>query len=287
MSFPVGIGIITYNRKDIVAATIDRVRALTREPDAAVVVADDGSTDGTLEMLRAMQVPVVTGANMGIAWNKNRALFLLAEKLACETVILLEDDTRPGRLGWEEQWMLAARRWGHVNYAAGWLRKDFIGGSGTAEDPVRSRTVTAQCAGYARAALAYAGYFDPRFTGYGHEHVEHTLRMIRLGSGGRRERIDGDEQVMYYLITGDMVVVPTSSHSDDAQIERNLHLAHRLIAEEGYRAPWRDDGQLRQFRSEIESSFGNGPASFALHKRPGTAPAPPPPRDRLTRLLPR
>lgn len=286
MSFPVGIGIITYNRKDIVAATIDRVRALTREPDAAFVVADDGSTDGTLEMLRAMQVPVVTGANMGIAWNKNRALFLLAEKLACETVILLEDDARPGRLGWEAQWMQAAQRWGHVNYAAGWMREHFAGGSGTAEDPVRSHNVTAQCAAYARAALAYAGYFDPRFTGYGHEHVEHTLRMIRIGCGGRRDRIDGNEQVLYYLVTGDIVVVPSTSHRDDAQIERNLNLAHRLIAEEPHRAPWRDDAQLRQFRSEIERSFGNGPASFALHSRPGQAYAPAPP-GRTARMLPR
>src|SRR5664279_2793859 len=116
MSLPLGIGIITYNRKDIVAATIERVRTLTLEPGTALLVADDGSSDGTLAMLRDLRVPVVTGINMGIAWNKNRALFVLAQLLNCETVILLEDDTRPARAGWEEQWMAAARRWGHVNY---------------------------------------------------------------------------------------------------------------------------------------------------------------------------
>ena len=93
MPFSVGIGIVTYNRKDILNDTIDRVRAFTRQPDAALVVADDGSTDGTLAMLRDKQVPVITGVNMGIAWNKNRALFLLSHMLDCETVILLEDDT--------------------------------------------------------------------------------------------------------------------------------------------------------------------------------------------------
>jgi hypothetical protein len=166
------------------------------------------------------------------------------------------------------------------------MRKDFAGGSGTAEDPVRSHTVTAQCAAYTRAALAYAGYFDPRFTGYGHEHVEHTRRMIRLGYGGSAARHDGAEEVMFHLITGDIVVVPTPSHGDAAQVERNLHLARRLMAEEGYRAPWRNDGQLRQFRSEIERSFGNGPASFALHRRPDPPSAPPLP-NRLARKLPR
>jgi hypothetical protein len=49
MSFPVGIGIVTYNRKEILSDTIDRVRALTRQPGAALVVADDGSNDGTEE----------------------------------------------------------------------------------------------------------------------------------------------------------------------------------------------------------------------------------------------
>jgi glycosyltransferase involved in cell wall biosynthesis len=287
MPFPVGIGIVTYNRKDIVGATIERVRALTREPGAALVVADDGSTDGTLDMLREMQVPVVTGVNMGIAWNKNRALFLLAEKLACETVILLEDDTRPGRLGWEAQWMMAARRWGHVNYAGGWMRKNFIAGSGTAEDPVRSSTVTAQCAAYSRAALAYAGYFDPRFTGYGHEHVEHTRRMIRLGYGGSEEQHDGAEQVRFHLITGDIIVVPTPSHGNAVQVERNLQLARQLMAEQGYRAPWRDDRQLRQFRSEIENCFNNDPAWFSLHGRSGTAPGHEQKRDTPMRPLPR
>jgi Glycosyl transferase family 2 len=287
MSFSVGIGIVTYNRKDIVAATIERVRALTRERNAALVVADDGSTDGTLEMLRAMDVPVVTGPNMGIAWNKNRALFLLAEKLACETVILLEDDTRPGRPGWEAQWIMAARRWGHINYAGDWMQQDFIAGSGTAEDPVQSTQVTAQCAAYSRAALAYAGYFDPRFTGYGHEHVEHTRRMIRLGYGGGEEQRDGAERVIFHLMTGDIIVVPTPSHGDGAQVERNLQLARHLMAEQGYRAPWCDDSQLRQFRSEIERSVSNGPEWFALHKRPGTPPDHQSGRERLARLLSR
>jgi glycosyltransferase involved in cell wall biosynthesis len=64
MTFSVGIGIVTYNRRDILGDTIDRVRDLTRQPDAALVVADDGSTDGTLAMLRDKQVPVITSSNV-------------------------------------------------------------------------------------------------------------------------------------------------------------------------------------------------------------------------------
>jgi hypothetical protein len=264
MSFPLGIGIITYNRKDIVAATIERVRTLTLEPGTALLVADDGSSDGTLAMLRDLRVPVVTGVNMGIAWNKNRALFVLSQLLQCETVILLEDDTRPARAGWEAQWMAAALRRGHVNYAGEWIRKHFVSGSGTADDPVRSTMVTAQCAAYSRAALAYAGYFDPRFTGYGHEHVEHTRRMIRLGYGGSADQHDGVEQVIFHLITGGVTVTECTSHGQADAADRNLQLARELMCEDGYRAPWRNDLQLRQFRSEAESSFADDPRRFAL-----------------------
>jgi glycosyltransferase involved in cell wall biosynthesis len=268
MPFPLGIGIITYNRRATVAATIERVRALTREPNAAVVVADDGSSDGTPGMLREMRVPVVTGINMGIAWNKNRALFVLSQLLGCETVILLEDDTRPNEAGWETHWITAARRWGHVNYAGGWMRNHFLSGSGTPDDPVRATMVSAQCAAYSRRALTYAGYFDPRFTGYGHEHVEHTRRMIRLGYGGGVEQRNGKEQVIFHLITGGVAVVESTSHGNAAAADRNLLLARQLMAEEGYRAPWGNDSQLRQFRSEAESSFADDPVRFALHAAP-------------------
>ena len=148
MPFPVGIGIVTYNRKDILSDTIDRVRAFTRQPDAALVVADDGSTDGTLAMLRDKQVPVITGVNMGIAWNKNRALFLLSHMLHCETVILLEDDTQPtaSRLGSR---MDAGRTTlGPCQLCRRLDDARISSGSWNRRRPGQSNMVTAQCAAY-------------------------------------------------------------------------------------------------------------------------------------------
>ena len=106
MAIRVGIGIITCNRKDVLAETLARVRAHTTAP-FTLAVADDGSTDGTTDLVRSQNVTLVTGRNMGIAWNKNRALFLLSHMLGCEAVILLEDDTRPTQSGWEAEWVLA------------------------------------------------------------------------------------------------------------------------------------------------------------------------------------
>jgi glycosyltransferase involved in cell wall biosynthesis len=261
MSFAVGIGIVTYNRRAILSDTIDQVRAFTRQANAALVVADDGSSDGTLTMLRDKQVPVITGVNMGIAWNKNRALFLLSQMLGCETVILLEDDTRPTRAGWEATPMKAAQRWGHINFAGDWLQEHALSGTGTVDDPVRSKMITAQCSVYSKAALTFGGYFDPRFRGYGHEHVEHTHRLVRIGYGGTANQTDG---VIYYLIGADLTVVTSHSHYNAVEEQRNLALAQRVMAQEGYRSPWGENDELRQFRSEIESAMSDGPERFRL-----------------------
>ena len=128
MAARVGIGVITYNRKDVLAETLARVRAHTTSP-FELVVADDGSWDGTGELVRSLGIRLVTGRNMGIAWNKNRALFLLTMRLQCDVVILLEDDSSPVKDGWEQAWIEASRRWGHINFAGEWLSRSFLRGS--------------------------------------------------------------------------------------------------------------------------------------------------------------
>ena len=265
MQLRVGIGIITFNRKNLLAETVARVRGMTRHPHVDLVVADDGSTDGTLEMLREHNVPVVTGVNMGIAWNKNRALFLLAQMLNCDIAILLEDDTHPAREGWETEWMEGARRWGHVNYAGPWMKHQFISGAGTAADPVLSGVVTAQCSSYTREALMFGGYFDPRFRGYGHEHVEHSRRLIRVGYGGTDDVVDGREKVVFKLIDGNVAAQDAPSYGNPAEIQRNLAIATQAMGERSYRAAWANETEMRQFRAEQESAIQARPDGFALH----------------------
>lgn len=261
----IGIGIVTYNRRDVLAATIEKLRRFTRHRDTDLVVADDGSTDGTLAWLRENNVPVVTGVNMGIAWNKNRALYLLSALLRCEAVILLEDDTQPAKPGWEAEWIAASTLWGHANFAAPWMRDHFISGQGTAQDPILCGEVTAQCAVFSRQSLLYGGFYDSRFKGYGHEHVEHTRRLVRVGFGGTDRFVDGKEQMRYKLIRGDLRVVEVPSFLDRAEVERNLAVAGPLMVDQTYRAPWRDDSELKQFRAEMHSALDARPNGFALH----------------------
>lgn len=94
---------------------------------------------------------MITGVSMGAPRNKNRALFLLSHTLGCARVILLEDDTRLDKAGWEAEWIKAAQRRGHANYAGDWMREHFLSATDTTEKPVRSHVVTAQRAAFFRS----------------------------------------------------------------------------------------------------------------------------------------
>ena len=151
-----------------------------------------------------------------------------------------------------------------MNFAGDWMQEHFVSGAGTAEDPVRAKMVTAQCSAYSRQALTYAGYFDPRFRGYGHEHVEHTRRLVRVGYGGTDERLNGEEVVRYYMIRGDLKVTACKSYFDAGEEDSNLKLARVIMGEQGYRAPWGEDKEMRQFRAETESAMSDGAERFRL-----------------------
>jgi len=254
-----GIGIVTYNRQSVLSETLDRVLQHTKHKRTIVAVADDGSTDGTLDMLRARQVLTVTGRNMSIAWNKNRALFLLSELLRCDVVVLLEDDAYPSQDHWELEWMQAAVRWGHANVAGRWIQEHIVpgAGAGTVDDPIYSHRITAQCAAFSREALLFGGYFDTRFREYGHEHVEHTRRLLRLGYGGTEGPVNGQPGPLFKLLWGGISyhLVPSVVEAKDEQSERNRVLAQALFEDFSYRAPWQNEEEARQLRDEMRGSF--------------------------------
>ena len=256
-----GIGIVTYNRAGVLAKTLDRVQRHTTHPHTIVAVADDGSTDDTMQMLRARQVLAVSGTNAGVAWNKNRALFLLFALRRCDVVILLEDDAYPTRDGWHAEWIEAARRWGHVNLAADWLREHFISGKGTAADPILSRQLTAQCAVFSRESILFGGYFDTRFRGYGHEHVEHTWRLLRMGYGGSEWPPDSKTAPEFRLIWGGIAhqFAPSVGDAGDWQTERNRVLAQLLLGEYSHRPPFQTEQEARQLREEMRQALPHAP----------------------------
>src|SRR6266480_4340041 len=195
MSVKIGIGIATYNRCRSLETCVSAIRRLTADP-YSLVVADDGSTDETATVCARYHVLRVTGKNMGIAWNKNRALFLLHHILECDVVILFEDDCHPNQPDWESDWVAAAQKWGHINFAGEWFRDQVIEGSGTVDQPFLSTSVSGQCTALSRAALSVCGG---------------EMRMAKRGE------IDPH----FYLLKADFTMVPNKSHSNDQSAASN------------------------------------------------------------------
>ena len=70
----ISIGVSTYNRKDYLKLSLDSLLAQTY-PNCEIIVVDDGSVDGTGEMVQACypQVRYVYQTNAGDAAAKNHA----------------------------------------------------------------------------------------------------------------------------------------------------------------------------------------------------------------------
>lgn len=105
----VSICIISYNQIDYISEALEG--ALNQEyPNIEVVVADDGSTDGTAEVILEYAkkfpnrlVPLVGGPNLGITGNSNRAL------KACKGKYIVfqggDDVLLPGKISAQVKWM--------------------------------------------------------------------------------------------------------------------------------------------------------------------------------------
>jgi glycosyltransferase involved in cell wall biosynthesis len=215
-----------------------------------LVVCDDGSTDDTLQHFAADGVKVIGGTNRGIAWNKNRGLFYLREILACDIIILLDDDVLPVRHGWEQEWIEATIRYGHINFPP--FGTPIFSGSNLATDPGLSTKLGGVCLAFSREALSYVGYFDPRFKGYGHEHTDLTLRAIRAGFGGFIYSDSNSSYPCFLSIDGGLVLLSSRSHYDETSVTDNQVVLEKSALQDIYRLPWRNHEEYEIFRSEIE-----------------------------------
>lgn len=248
-----GIGIVTYNRLDHLQSCVQSVRQFTTSAHQ-LVVADDGSTDGTREWCAAEGILLVGRENHGVCWNKNRALFVLQE-LGCDPILLLEDDCWPIAPGWEQDWRIATACFGHVSYAHKKLARWTISGSGRPTDPFVNNKATAQCSSISAMLMRKVGFFDSRFKGYGVGHAEWTTRIKRAGFGFKYAELeDGRRARANLYITGGVEGHDAPTFKDRDNIARNEALFDSLKQEPIYRHPWSQDQERAQFAEEMKDA---------------------------------
>lgn len=245
------IVIITYNRLPILRETLLRVQKFT-EGACDVIVADDGSTDGTEAYCRQLGFKVVTGTNRSIAGNKNRGLYAALHYTKADVILLLEDDCWPNTPGWNRHWEKMTRRWHHVCYGpvSSWPKEFIHAGDGTIENPYRSSYLTAQIIGVTREAIDRVGYLSPHFRGYGHEHAEWTFRFARQGFFAMHD---------FVCSNYGLELAESGTFYNKAEVEANGKVLQRLIKAHHkgrFQQPWKNFFDKRRFLTEIRQSLG-------------------------------
>jgi len=233
-----GLGIITYNRLPQLQSLIVSLYERTARP-FYLVIADDGSTDGTVEWARKSGHLIVTSKNRGCAWNKNRALYALLEHSSASIIGLIEDDVTIDASGWEEIWIAATRKWQHVNWAID-EPSQIKYGKGTVQSPFRCFEFGGVATFTTRSALKKIGYLDTRFIRYGAEHLEWTRRFEMYFHNLWGGRIGAAP-----CLKGNLSSDFSQSWGDEKQFRRNRQVYHQLASEPWYR-PWARNAEERR-----------------------------------------
>lgn len=254
----IGVAIVTYNRLERLKANVKSIQRFSK--DIELIVADDGSSDGTLQWCIKENIACSNVKNSGVVANKNRALYYLHEVLECDVSILLEDDCSPCSQDWYQDWALSALVWGHINYAHKRILANaskLLSGNGSIVQPYRSKLVTGQCTATSLEALQKVGYLNPAFKGYGCGHVEWSERFLAFGFNG-----GADDQNLFACINTGLESHDAPSYKKAEDIARNRKLKAKISLKRSYTCPWGEEDNEGMFLREV-SSFCVSPTSKA------------------------
>ncbi|WP_409438917.1 glycosyltransferase [Psychromonas sp. GE-S-Ul-11] len=246
----VGVAVITYNRLERLQDNIKQINAFSNK-ETVLVVADDGSQDGTKTWCDENGVTCISLSNSGVVANKNRALYFLHEVEQCDVSILLEDDCKPIAQGWDATWALTALTWGHVNFAHKRVIGDtkLIKGTGKIYSPYVSKSVTGQCTATSLSAFQKVGYLNPVFKGYGCGHVEWTQRFINQGFNGLT-----DSHASFPCINTGLLSEDAPTHKSEEDIQRNQAIKSSLKGKQGYVYPWTTEQERLAFIDVVKNA---------------------------------
>ncbi len=207
-SFTCGIAVCTYNRSfqlhDIVSA-IKR----TKPENARIVVCDDGGRSALDALGNLPEVTFISGPNLGVGANKNRALYALND---CDFICILEDDLMPTEPGWFEHYVNFVLKTNvhhlcrvqnkfveeTVPEFSEWVKTNLN------LTPIYGPTPRGDLTFISNMVVRHVGAFHPEFKGVGHAHGQWSDRVAAANLIGHPNKwIDLKEVAETFKQVGD------------------------------------------------------------------------------------
>lgn len=233
----ISVVIPTYNRADMIGETLTALRRQTLPPDEIIVV-DDGSTDGTAEIIRSLdsEIIVIRQDNAGPAVARNRGL----QKAKGELIQFFDSDDLPALNKLEVQNRALEASGGDIAYCP-WVKARLGGGVAKCEPCVLQQrplpaglpplrifvrgwvTVLQTCL-VRRSLLERAGcYYDTRLMPT--EDSEFLFRMLMAGA---KLVHTPDTLVVYRLHESNQI---SGSALDNTRLARDWALYKQIVNE--------------------------------------------------------
>jgi glycosyltransferase involved in cell wall biosynthesis len=225
-NYTIGVGITTHNRYEVFSETYKRIKQFLPK-NAKLVVVDDASNyhvkEATFRFMR----------NVGVAAAKNKCLELLE---GCDYIFLFDDDCYPVRDKWWEPYIKSGIH--HLSFT---FERTKRGRNGN--DKITSQyglSIYKNPCGcmlfYTKECIEKVGGFNLGFGKYGHEHVDHSIRIYNAGLI-HHPFVDIDHSFSLFY-SGDYNAAVSSSVSGSEKKIRN----EWLKGKEGY-LPYKTSGE--------------------------------------------
>lgn len=245
----IGIAITTFNRIEYLLEQIRLIKQFSLN-EYELIVCNDGSSDDTVNILERENINYITGKNKGIAWNKNRGIYYLANYTQADVFILLDDDIFPTMYGWDVEWAKAAQFYGHVTFIVPEWKDKLFYGDCNAKNPGISSLIAGSCIAVSREAFPLVGYMDNRFGRYGHEHTDYSTRYVKSGFGGI---VRQDDSIVYAVMDSGLKLIPIASTGSPDEAKKNEKILNELNNEPLFRLPWFSQSEQQEFLGDFHS----------------------------------
>lgn len=199
MPHKIVFGIITYNRIDYLKNLIDSyLKTRSNTYEWYLVIADDGSTDGTLDYLEKLLIPdtpiyVIKNSRVHVTRQTN-SIFEVAKHLEFDFGFIANDDISFLNSGWDDDYIRASiyNHFDHlVHYNINFRKPRVNISCGDLIAYIDARHCMGCFWTFTPKVLEEVGFLnEEKFIAAGHSHQEFTIRCCRAGFNNAQTLFD-------------------------------------------------------------------------------------------------